>query len=114
MTCATINPYTNELVKQFPDATDEEVERALAKADAAFRSWRESPFAERAAVMSKAASLLREAKKDYARILTLEMGKVTAEAEAEVELSAQIFEYYAKNAESLLRPEKLPVADSTG
>ncbi len=36
---------------------------------------------------------------------------MTAEAEAEVELSAQIFEYYAKNAEKLLQPEKLPVAD---
>lgn len=111
MTYATINPYTNELVKQFPDATDEEVEQAIAQADAAFRSWRESSFAVRAAVMNKAASLLREAKNDYAKLLTLEMGKVTAEAEAEVELSARIFEYYAKNAETLLQPEKLPVDD---
>jgi succinate-semialdehyde dehydrogenase/glutarate-semialdehyde dehydrogenase len=111
MSYATINPYTNELVKEFPDATDAEVDQAIAKADNTFRSWKKTSFATRAAVMTKAAFLLRRSKNDYAKILTLEMGKITAEAEAEVELSAQIFEYYAKNAEALLRPENLPVAD---
>jgi succinate-semialdehyde dehydrogenase/glutarate-semialdehyde dehydrogenase len=111
MAYATTNPYTGETVKIFPFATDAEVEAAIAKADATFRNWRETSFAERTAVMRKAAALLREDKRAYAEILTLEMGKVVAEAEAEVELSAQIFEYYADNAEKLLEPEKLPVAD---
>ena len=111
MTYATINPYTNELLKKYPDSTDAEVEEATAKADTAFRSWRNTSFAVRAAVMNKAAAILRRSKKDYAKLLTVEMGKITAEAEAEVELSAQIFEYYGTNAERLLRPEKLPVAD---
>ncbi len=111
MPYATINPYTNELVKTFPDATDAEVGQAITKADETFQSWRKTSFAARAAVMTRAAFLLRRGKKEYAKILTLEMGKITAEAEAEVELSAQIFEYYAKNAENLLKPEPLPVAD---
>lgn len=58
--------------------------------------------------MQKVADLLRKDADAYAKLLTLEMGKVIAEAKAEVELSAAIFEYYAKNAEKLLKPEKLP------
>lgn len=110
MAYKTTNPYTGEVVKTFPDATDAEVSRAIAKADETFHSWKNTPFSERAKVMRKAAALLRADHTEYAKILTLEMGKVLAEAEAEVELSAKIFEYYADNAEKLLAPRKLPVA----
>lgn len=73
----------------------------------------EDPLAERAKVMQNAADLLRKDSDAYAKLLTLEMGKVISEAAAEVELSAAIFEYYAKNAETLLKAEKLPVGDPT-
>ncbi|WP_404710922.1 NAD-dependent succinate-semialdehyde dehydrogenase [Sphingomonas sp. MMS24-J13] len=111
MTFATTNPYTGETLKTFPTTTDAEVTAAIGRADAAFRSWREAPFAERAGIMRDAANILRKESDDYARLLTLEMGKLIGEARAEVELSAAIFEYYADNAERLLAPEKLPVAD---
>lgn len=111
MAYATINPFTGELVKEFPNATDTEVTQAIESAHQAFLSWRTTPFSDKAAVLTKAAHILRDSKPAYAKLLTLEMGKVTAEAEAEVELSAQIFEYYAEHAERLLAPQKLPVAD---
>lgn len=111
MTYATANPYSGELVKAFPDATDAEVLEAIGKADTAFLAWREASFADRAAVMRAAAGILRRDADSYARILTLEMGKLLSEAMAEVELSAAIFDYYADNAERLLAPERLPVAD---
>lgn len=111
MPFATTNPYTGEVLKTFPTATDEEVRDAITRADATFQSWRETDFATRAKVMQAAADILRRDIDDYAPILTLEMGKVLAEAKAEVELSAAIFEYYAKNAEELLKPEILEVAD---
>ncbi|WP_158770403.1 NAD-dependent succinate-semialdehyde dehydrogenase [Paraglaciecola sp. L1A13] len=111
MTYATTNPYTGEVVKTFPDATDAEIIQAIEDANTAFLSWKNSSFAERAKVMHKAADLLRNDIDGYAKLLTLEMGKITLEAKAEVELSAAIFEYYAVNAEKLLAPEKLPVAD---
>lgn len=111
MSYATTNPYTGDIVKTFPNSTDEEVTKAIDEAHTTFLQWREAEFPVRAKVMQKAADLLREGSSDYAKLLTLEMGKVTSEAEAEVELSAQIFEYYAKNAADLLAPEKLPVAD---
>ncbi|MBB6250111.1 NAD-dependent succinate-semialdehyde dehydrogenase [Nitrospirillum iridis] len=111
MPYATTNPYTGEVLKTFPDATDAEVDSAVADAHAAFLAWRETSFAHRAGIMRKAADILRAEVDAYARLLTLEMGKLYTEAKAEVELSARIFEYYADKAEALLAPEKLPVAD---
>jgi succinate-semialdehyde dehydrogenase/glutarate-semialdehyde dehydrogenase len=111
MTYATTNPYSGEVTATFADATDAEILKAIDRADHAFRSWRETPFAERAAVMRNAAAILRRDVDRYARTLTLEMGKLLVEAKAEVELSAAIFDYYADNAEHLLASEPLHVAD---
>ena len=113
MSYATVNPYSGETVATFEFATDDEVRQALDNAQSAFESWSETSFAERAAVMHKAAEILRRDKSEYARLLTLEMGKVTAEAEAEVDLSADIFDYYAKHAEAQLAPRKLDVDPAT-
>ncbi len=111
MAYATTNPYTGEVLKTFPDATDAEVEKAIGNAHNAFLSWKETSFAERARIMQNAADILRKEDDAYARLLTLEMGKLLAEAKAEVELSARIFEYYVANAEKLLEPQKLSVSD---
>jgi succinate-semialdehyde dehydrogenase / glutarate-semialdehyde dehydrogenase len=112
MAYATTNPYTGEVLKTFPDATDAEVDQAIAAAHAAFLSWRNTSFAQRAKVMHAAAEILRKETDDYAKLLTLEMGKLFSEAKLEVALSAEIFDYYANNAEQLLAPQKLPVADA--
>src|SRR5215469_722580 len=110
MPYATTDPYTGKVLKTFPNATDREIDRAIDAAHAAFLSWKESSFAERAKVMQSAADILRREVEPYAKLLTIEMGKLFSEAKAEVELSANIFEYYAQKAEALLAPEKLPVA----
>lgn len=111
MAYATINPYTGEQLQTFPDATDAQVLTAIDKAHQEFLSWRKTSFAERGRILQKAADLLRSRADDYAKLLTLEMGKLFAEAKAEVELSAKIMEYFVKHAEELLKPEKLPVDD---
>ena len=111
MAYQTVNPYTGELIKTFPDASDAQVQQAIDAAHHAFLGWRETGFKQRAVILQRAADLLRERSQEYAQLLTLEMGKLIGEAEGEVELSAQILEYYVKFAEQLLQPEKLPVAD---
>ncbi|WP_413724012.1 NAD-dependent succinate-semialdehyde dehydrogenase [Sodalis sp. RH16] len=110
MAYATKNPFTGQVVKTFPDATDEEVLTAIEHAHKAFLSWKDQSFQARSKIMQRAADILRDNSERYAKILTLEMGKILSEAKAEVELSAQIFEFYANNAETLLEPEKLTVA----
>jgi succinate-semialdehyde dehydrogenase / glutarate-semialdehyde dehydrogenase len=111
MAYQTTNPYTGKVSATFPDATDAEVLQAIENAHNAFLSWRETSFAERAKVMQNAADILRTEIDPYATLLTTEMGKLLGEAKAEVQLSADIFEYYAQKAEALLAPEKVPVAN---
>lgn len=114
MAYQTINPFTEETVKTFPPATEAEINQALDIAEKAFHHWKTTSFAERAKVMQKAADILRAKKDEFSKLLTLEMGKTFAEAKAETELSAEIFEYYAIHAESQLAPEILPVSNARG
>lgn len=111
MAYQTTNPYTGEILKTFPDATDAQVAQALERGHAAFQQWRLQPVRERVTFLQKAADLLRARHTEYAKLLTTEMGKLLAEAEAEVELSAAILEYYVKHAEAELAPQPLPCED---
>ncbi|MBB1426419.1 NAD-dependent succinate-semialdehyde dehydrogenase [Shewanella sp. SG44-2] len=112
MTYETRNPYTGDLLVTFPDASDSEVKQAIENAHDAFLLWKNTGFTERARVMHAAAELLRRDIDYYANLLTIEMGKLISEAKAEIALSADIFDYYADNAQTLLAPQKLPVADA--
>ncbi len=107
MSYQSINPFNGELVKSFDELTDQQLENAIAMAATCFGTWRKSTFAERAVILSKAAAILRERAEEFARPMTLEMGKLFAESIGEVMLSADILDYYATNAESFLAPEQL-------
>ncbi len=110
MAYQTINPYTEELVKTFPEHTDAQLEAILAKAKNTYEiEWSRRPLAERKAVVKKAASILRQKIDEFAKPITLEMGKLYVEAKGEVELSADILEYYADHGEKFLAPEMLEV-----
>lgn len=112
MAYQTINPFTEELVKTFKEHTDTQLAEIIAKAaDAYQKHWRLKSFAERKAVVNRAASILRTKHDEFAKLITLEMGKLYGEAQAEVTLSADILDYYADNAESFLAPRKLQVTE---
>src|SRR6202044_4018820 len=74
---------------------------------ACYETWRHKTYAERAVIVAKASALMHEKTDELARIMTLEMGKRIGEAKGEVEFSARILAYYAKNAERFLAPVKL-------
>jgi succinate-semialdehyde dehydrogenase/glutarate-semialdehyde dehydrogenase len=112
MAYASIYPYTNETLKTFPDATDAEIEQTLEASHNSFLDWKNRSIDERGVILQRAADLLRTRANDYAKLLTLEMGKITAEGLAEIEIAAGILEYYAKHTESLLAPQKLPIPAS--
>jgi acyl-CoA reductase-like NAD-dependent aldehyde dehydrogenase len=112
MAYQTINPYTEELVKTFPEHTDAQLQTILAKAKETYENdWSLRSLAERKAIVKKAASIMRRDLEKFAMPITLEMGKLFGEAKGEVELSADILEYYADNGEKFLAPEKLKVAE---
>jgi succinate-semialdehyde dehydrogenase/glutarate-semialdehyde dehydrogenase len=108
----TINPFTEELIKAFPMHTDEQLEEIIAKAESVYKNdWSQRSLAERKKIVKKAATILRENVDEFAKPITLEMGKLFREAQAEVTLSADILEYYADNASTFLAPRKLKVAE---
>ncbi len=100
-----INPATNELIKEYKEHTPSEVSQIIEKVRAEFLKWRDVSFADRVQLMHKAAETLRQNKDEYARIISLEMGKIIAESRAEVEKSAWVCDYYADNAEKFLADE---------
>jgi succinate-semialdehyde dehydrogenase / glutarate-semialdehyde dehydrogenase len=111
MAYRTVNPYDNEVVATFDDLTDIEAMNLLAQAQKTFESWSQTSFSERAAVCRRAAAILTKRPDEFARLLTLEMGKLYKESLGEVALTAEIFEYYADNAEMFLAPERLKTAN---
>jgi len=112
MPIATVNPYTNETLKTFQEQTPKSIERALETAAAEYRHWRTTSFADRAAILHRVAAILRRRREELAKLITTEMGKLIAESVAEVDLSADIFDYYADHGEIFLADQ--PVATERG
>jgi succinate-semialdehyde dehydrogenase/glutarate-semialdehyde dehydrogenase len=107
MTYQSINPNTGKTLKTFEQLTDKQLEDKLATSATCFQAWKQKSYAERAVIVAKAAELMRAHVDDFAKLATLEMGKRIGEARGEVNFSANILDYYAKNAAGFLAPEKL-------
>ncbi len=105
MALRSINPATEEVIKEFDELTTEAIEQRLALAQSTFTSWRETSFEERATLMHKAAQNLRDTKSELALIMTREVGKTLAASEAEIEKCALTCDYYADNAANFLAKE---------
>ena len=99
MSYQSINPYDGKIQKAFEEFTDEQLEIALKTSAACFETWRSKTFHERSIVASRVSALLRKNLDGFAKLATLEMGKLLEEARGEVALSADIIDYYAINAE---------------
>ena len=110
MAYESVNPYTGELLKSFSLHTDQQMESALCRADARFRSF--GTLGERTAVLKKAADLMIERREKLAALITLEMGKLIRESRQEVDLSAAILAYYAEHAKSFLANQ--PIESAVG
>ena len=107
MSYQSINPYNGQTLKTFDELTDKQLESAMATAASCFETWRHTTFANRAAVATKAAAIMRARVDEFARPVTLEMGKLIDQARGEVLLSTDIIDYYAQNAEGFLAPQHL-------
>src|SRR5438445_234355 len=83
MSIQSVNPATGETLETFEETSPQELERTLAAASAAFHEWRGVAFATRAQKMRDAARVLRARAGDYARMMTLEMGKPIVRGEPE-------------------------------
>ena len=96
-----VNPATGEILADLPLAGPADLDRALDAAERGFRAWRQAPAAERANVLHGAARLLRERIDVIALNATREEGKTIAETRIETIACANLFEFYAEEAQRL-------------
>ena len=104
-----VNPVDAKPIAAVPYATKADLDEALAASERAWPEWRSTDVEKRAAILHKAAALMRERADLIARTMTQEQGKPVGEAKLEVLASAQLFDWYAEDAKrdygrTLVRP----------
>ncbi|TWU01297.1 NAD-dependent succinate-semialdehyde dehydrogenase [Stieleria varia] len=109
MTIASINPSNNETLREFDALDKDEIEKIVSTAHDAFQHWRRTPLADRKKCLLKFADLLRADADEYARTITLDMGKRISESKYEIEYCANIADFYANGAEGFLADQSMDV-----
>jgi acyl-CoA reductase-like NAD-dependent aldehyde dehydrogenase len=104
----SVNPASEQIIAEYPAMTAAEVESVLVRAESAFQANRRHPVAWRAERMLALAQGLRRQREALALLVTSEMGKPLAEAQAEVDKCAISCEYFAHQAEAFLADEPTP------
>lgn len=103
----TLNPATEEFVREYPEHSWDQARAAAEKAREAFLAWREVPIDQRAAVARRLASLLRSRLARYGALITLEMGKPLSQAQVEIDKCGRGCDYYAASAKQALEPQAI-------
>jgi succinate-semialdehyde dehydrogenase/glutarate-semialdehyde dehydrogenase len=107
---AVVNPATGETLATYDTFTDDAVEAAIGRADAAARPWAVTPPAERAALLHRAAELHRERRDELAAIIVREMGKPLEAALGEVDFAADITQFYADQIERITADQPIEIS----
>ncbi|MGX7075919.1 NAD-dependent succinate-semialdehyde dehydrogenase [Globicatella sanguinis] len=108
MAYETKYPFTNEVLKSYDNISDDTIEDILATSHALYKKWRkEDTLANRKEQLHEIAEILRRDVDKYAEIMTTDMGKLFVEAKGEIELCADIADYYVDNADNFLTPRHL-------
>lgn len=102
MTITTNNPATGQDLATYDEFDAEQINEAITLADAQHRKWRRNSFAERAAIVRKAADVLDDRSSDLATLMANEMGKPVTAGRSEVEKCAWCLRHYADRAEEYL------------
>lgn len=102
----TVNPATEEILAEYEALTEEQVNHEVNDSRKVYESiWKKFDISERAKLLRNLGHMLQQRKKEYATIITNEMGKPITESLAEVEKCSWVCEYYADNGGKFLEPE---------
>lgn len=91
-----MDPSTGQVLAELRHAATSDVDAAVDAAAAAFEGWRRRPAVERARLLRDAGELIRARRDAIARLIALELGKPLAQAVAEVETAAEMFDWAAE------------------
>ena len=114
MAYKTIYPYNNKVLKEYENASDEDLEQALSAGHQVYQQWRTEDPRSRGVVLQKVADLMKQKRTDLAQAMTYDMGKLLTESLGEVDLCIWIAEYYAEHGSYLLQPEPLDTKNGHG
>lgn len=103
MIIKSINPYSQAVIAEHEVLTNAQLAQKIELSEKAFKNWRNTTFQERADKMKKLAHILRAKKEELGLLITNEMGKIISEGVSEVEKSAGNCDFYAENAEKILK-----------
>src|SRR3989344_2428636 len=101
----SVNPTTGKVLKTYRYAPISELQTVFKQSQQAFLKWKTLSLADRIVFLSKVGKQLRNHNEAYARMITLEMGKLYTEAVAEVEKCALACDYFCDNASDFLKDE---------
>jgi succinate-semialdehyde dehydrogenase/glutarate-semialdehyde dehydrogenase len=114
-TYSVVNPANGEVVAEYPLIADDDLTARIARASEVHESWsRGTTVAERAALIQRVADLHTERRQELAELAVLEMGKPLEQALGEVDFSADIYGYYARNAVDFLKDQPIELAGGEG
>jgi len=100
----TINPATEEIIKQYTIYSDDQIKAQIEAGHIAYHTWKTTKLDYRKKLMLQLAELLRKNLKRYALLITEEMGKPISSSEAEIEKCAWVCDHYAEHAAQYLQP----------
>lgn len=98
----TLNPATGKIEQEFDAHTPTQINQFIENAHSLYATWKTTSFEDRAQIIKKVAHEMRQQKAKLALLITTEMGKPLRESEIEIDYCANIFDYYADNAQTFL------------
>ena len=102
------NPATEEVLLTVPELSSSEWREKVAHAHTAFLAWRETPLEKRALLLRELGKVLEKHKEEYARLITLEIGRPYKKSLSEASnKSVATLNYYADHAEEFLAPKHI-------
>ncbi len=101
----SVNPETGKVINEIEMHNEEQINQILIRSSQSFREWKRTDISERKELLHNFAEILRKNKQEYGKLITTEMGKVIKQAVPEVAKCADMFDYFADNAEKMLKPE---------
>ena len=87
------SPIDGKLLARVREASKEDYETVVSRTQEAFLKWRKTPAPVRGETVRQLGNALREAKSELAKLVTMEMGKIIAEGEGEVQEMIDICDF---------------------
>lgn len=98
----TINPATEEIITEYTELSEKEIDEKIEKSNKAFKLWSNLPIEKRCELLNNVSEVLRKRKEELAKLITTEMGKPIKQALAEIDKCSWVCKYYAENAPAQL------------